>query len=46
MTEIVMTDAGEVRELTFDELDEVSGGVSPLILAIDLVIIRLASSFD
>ena len=44
MSEIVMTDADEVRELTVDELDEVSGGVSPLTLAIDLVIIRLASS--
>jgi lactobin A/cerein 7B family class IIb bacteriocin len=44
MSEIVETNTGEVRALTVDELDEVSGGVSPLTLAIDLVIIRLASS--
>ena len=43
MFEIVMTDAGAVRELTVDELDEVSGGVSPLTLDIGLAILRLVS---
>ena len=44
MSEIVMTDAREERELTFDELDEVSGGVSPLTLDIGLAILRVFSS--
>ena len=42
-----MTDAGAVRELTVDELDEVSGGVSPLTLALNPAIARLFNSmFD
>ena len=44
MSEIVMTDADEVRELTVDELDEVCGGVSPLTLDIGLAILRVFNS--
>jgi CRP-like cAMP-binding protein len=47
MSEIVMTDASEVRELTVGELDEVSGGLPPLTLALTLAIARLINSmFD
>jgi CRP-like cAMP-binding protein len=46
-TEIVVTDASEVRELTVDELDEVSGGLPPLTLALTLAIVRVFNSmFD
>jgi hypothetical protein len=45
MSEIVVTDAGEVRELTVDELDAVSGGALPLTLDIGSAIIRLISPF-
>jgi hypothetical protein len=43
MSQIVLTDVGEVRELTVDELDAVSGGVSPLALDIGLAILRVLS---
>jgi len=43
MFETVVTDADEVRELTVGELDEVSGGVSPLALDIGLAILRVLS---
>jgi hypothetical protein len=45
MSEIVVTHGSKVRELTIDELGEVSGGVSPLTLALNLAIARLLGSF-
>ena len=37
-------EVGEVRELAIDDLNEASGGLPPLALAIDLLIARLFSS--
>jgi bacteriocin-like protein len=44
MTQFLITDAGELHELTIDELDEVSGGLPGLTLAIGLLIAHLLGS--
>jgi hypothetical protein len=41
MSEIVATDGSELRELTIDELDEVSGCLPVLTLAVGLLISHL-----